>query len=394
MQNNQRVDFRQLKAKVGIDDVAYQLGYRLDRRAGVGRYIEMVSQSGDDKIIIKNPRNKAEQSYFRRNGMGGGDVVSFIREHLADFHEYGRGEWENVARVLAKLANEPMPEHSEVRYSAQGRGSGLFDASRYEVTPATERMKEAMAFLVPRGLRRDTLEFFAPYLSLVRDKQREGESYINLGFPYRVAGQEAVVGYELRGFGGFKSKAVGTNSTTGAWLATHAVTPTDVRHVYFAESGFDIMAFYQANRLRIDVDNAAFVSLGGTFSNGQVSTVMQHFCKAKVMDCFDNDLPGRMAGLRMAALLEGVPLGLFPVAENVKVVADGKMTVVPAAELSLKALEELIPLHNKVGVAKPAPNFKDWNDQILGKPMNIVNAPNKFERNRNLEERRTQSRKI
>lgn len=394
MQNNPRVDFRQLKAKVGIDDVAYRLGYRLDRRAGVGRYIEMVSQSGDDKIIIKNPRNKAEQSYFRRNGMGGGDVVSFIREHLADFHEYGRGEWENVARVLAKLANEPMPEHSEVRYSAQGRGSGLFDASRYEVTPATERMKEAMAFLVPRGLRRDTLEFFAPYLSLVRDMQREGESYINLGFPYRVAGQEAVVGYELRGFGGFKSKAVGTNSTTGAWLATHAVTPTDVRHVYFAESGFDIMAFYQANRLRIDVDNAAFVSLGGTFSNGQVSTVMQHFCKAKAMDCFDNDLPGRMAGLRMAALLKGVPLGLFPVAENVKVVADGKMTVVSAAELSLKALEELIPLHNKVGVAKPAPNFKDWNDQVLGKAMTVVQSSTKFDRDRNLAERRNVSRKM
>lgn len=394
MQNNQRVDFRQLKAKVGIDDVAYRLGYRLDRRAGVGRYIEMVSQSGDDKIIIKNPRNKAEQSYFRRNGMGGGDVVSFIREHLADFHEYGRSEWENVARVLAKLANEPMPEHSEVRYSAQGRGSGLFDASRYEVTPATERMKEAMAFLVPRGLRRDTLEFFAPYLSLVRDKQREGESYINLGFPYRVAGQDAVEGYELRGFGGFKSKAVGTNSTTGAWLATHAVTPTDVRHVYFAESGFDIMAFYQANRLRIDVDNAAFVSLGGTFSNGQVTAVMQHFRQAKAMDCFDNDLPGRMAGLRMAALLEGVPIGLFPVGDKVKVVAEGKVIEVGSNELSLRTLGELITLHDKAGLAKPAPNFKDWNDQVLGKAMTVVQSSTKFDRDRNLSERRNVSRKM
>ena len=32
-----KVNFKDLKAKVGIDDVAYALGYRLDRKAGVGR---------------------------------------------------------------------------------------------------------------------------------------------------------------------------------------------------------------------------------------------------------------------------------------------------------------------------------------------------------------------
>lgn len=393
MHHNNRIDFQQLKAKVGIDDVAYQLGYRLDRRAGVGRYIELVSKEGDDKIIIKNPRNKAEQSYFRRNGMGGGDVMTFIREHLTDFHEYGRNEWENVARVLARMTNEPLPDRMEMKYTAHSK-SGNFDADRYEAIPATERMKETMAFLVPRGLRRDTLEFFAPHLSLVRDKQREGDSYINLGFPYRVAGKDQVVGYELRGFGGFKSKAVGTNSTTGVWMVTKAIQPNDVRHVYFAESGFDIMAFYQANRLRIDVNNAAYVSLGGTFSNGQVSTVMQHFSKAKAMDCFDNDLPGHMAGLRMAALLEGVALGLFPIGDKIKLVAEGKSVELLSSELSLKTLANLIPLHDKVGLAKPTPNFKDWNDQILGKPMTAVQSPTKFDRDRNLEERRKVSRKM
>lgn len=393
MHHNNRIDFQQLKAKVGIDDVAYQLGYRLDRRAGVGRYIEMVSANDDDKIIIKNPCNKAEQTFFRRNGMGGGDVVTFIREHLTDFHEYGRNEWENVARVLARMANEQLPDRMEMKYTAHSK-SGNFDADRYESIPATERIKETMAFLVPRGLRRDTLEFFAPHLSLVRDKQREGESYINLGFPYRVAGQDQVVGYELRGFGRFKSKAVGTNSTAGAWVVTKAVSLSDVRHVYFAESGFDIMAFYQANQLRIDVNNAAFVSLGGTFSNGQVSTVMQHFSKAKAMDCFDNDLPGRMAGLRMAALLEGIPVGLFPVGDKVKVVADSKTVEVLTSELSLKTLVTLVPLHDKVGLAKPAPNFKDWNDQVLGKPMTAMQSPTKFDRDRNLAERRNVSRRM
>ena len=44
-----KVNFQDLKAKVGIDDVAYALGYRLDRRAGVGRYMELVLGDGKEK---------------------------------------------------------------------------------------------------------------------------------------------------------------------------------------------------------------------------------------------------------------------------------------------------------------------------------------------------------
>ena len=35
---NGTLNFKDLKAKVGVDDIAYFLGYRLDRSAGVGRY--------------------------------------------------------------------------------------------------------------------------------------------------------------------------------------------------------------------------------------------------------------------------------------------------------------------------------------------------------------------
>ena len=44
-----KVSFQELKTRVGIDDVAYALGYRLDRKAGVGRYFEMVLGDGHDK---------------------------------------------------------------------------------------------------------------------------------------------------------------------------------------------------------------------------------------------------------------------------------------------------------------------------------------------------------
>lgn len=53
-----KVNFKDLKAKVGIDDVAYTLGYRLDRKAGVGRYIELVLGDGREKrdtLIVCHP---------------------------------------------------------------------------------------------------------------------------------------------------------------------------------------------------------------------------------------------------------------------------------------------------------------------------------------------------
>lgn len=41
-----KVNFKELKSRVGVDDIAYALGYRLDRKAGVGKYIELVLGEG------------------------------------------------------------------------------------------------------------------------------------------------------------------------------------------------------------------------------------------------------------------------------------------------------------------------------------------------------------
>ena len=114
-----KVSFKDLKARVGIDDIAYYLGYRLDRSAGVGKYIEMVLDNGDihtDKIIIKNPQDKSAQTYFRRNGAKSGDVVNLIIENINSFGESGHDTWEIVAKVMARFANEPIPDYRDRKY--------------------------------------------------------------------------------------------------------------------------------------------------------------------------------------------------------------------------------------------------------------------------------------
>lgn len=63
-----KASFKALKEKVGVDDIAYSLGYRLKREAGVGKYIEMALPDGRVVTLtpwlsaIRNPRSASSIS--------------------------------------------------------------------------------------------------------------------------------------------------------------------------------------------------------------------------------------------------------------------------------------------------------------------------------------------
>ena len=253
-------DFKALKEKVGIDDIAYSLGYRVNRLAGVGKFVEMCLMDGNgkhiDTIVIRNPKDKAGQSFFRHNAMGKGDVINFIKENIDSFHEQGRNQWEKIANILRKFANEPIPDIGDSAYLKKMgyTESQHFDASRYEVQPMAEHLKNGMMYMTPRGFSKETLKTFSPFIVRIKDLKSDRFNDYNIGFPYREPGKDEILGYEVRGYGNFKGKVTGTNSTTAAWIASlsREENPMAVRNVYFAESAYDIMAFYQANAMRID----------------------------------------------------------------------------------------------------------------------------------------------
>ena len=56
--------------------------------------------------------------------------------------------------------------------------------------------------------------------------------------------------------------------------------------------------------------NIVLVSLGGTFSDAQITSVMNRYPEARPFDCFDNDQAGRVYGLRMLSLLENIPMNI------------------------------------------------------------------------------------
>lgn len=223
-----KVSFKQLKSRVGVDDVAYALGYRLDRKAGVGRYIELVLGDGADRrdtIIVSHPNDKAAQTFFRRDGSKG-DVVTLICENLDAFFVSGKDEWQKTAKVMARFANMPEPKYREDRdYVRSVKAVFEFDSSRYEVKPLD--LTRIPPIFSQRGLSDETVKALAPFISLIRDGRNGKFDGYNIGFPYTASDDGQVKGYEIRGYGGYKSKAAGTDSSSAAgWLTFQAARAT------------------------------------------------------------------------------------------------------------------------------------------------------------------------
>jgi hypothetical protein len=194
--------------------------------------------------------------------------------------------------------------------------------------------------------------------------------------------------------GGYKSKAAGTNSSSAAWVADLSGGNNGlVKSVFFCESAFDAIAFYQMNRAQLS-DNIALVSLGGTFSDGQITGVMERFPNARAFDCFDNDLAGRIYGLRMMALLENIPLKITKTGNGLMVEAKGKSIEIDTGRSIMSQVSSSLSIRYKMGQWTPPKAFKDWNDCLMNKPMEPIITPNKSDRDASLAEQRKSSLKM
>lgn len=188
--------------------------------------------------------------------------------------------------------------------------------------------------------------------------------------------------------------AAGTNSSSAAWVADLSGGKGElVRSVFFCESAFDAMAFYQMNRARLG-NNITLVSLGGAFSDRQVTGVMERFPNARAFDCFDNDLAGRIYALRMMALLENISLKITKTDIGLKVEAKGKSIEVDTRHSIIPQITSALSLRYRMGQWPPPKAYKDWNDCLQNKPMMHVIAPDKNDRDISLVEQRKSSLKI
>ena len=387
-------EYKAFKEKVGVDDVASYLGYKLDRKAGIGKYVEYNIRDGRghkmDSIIISHPHAKSSQTYFHRNGASGGDAISLIRENLNGFGVTGNSEPEMLRAAMAKLANDDtIISKSEDRYKELK--PQVFSLSRYQMETAAEHFEAVMSFFRARSIDEETVRVFLPFLMRVTDAEAQYR-YKDLAFPYTQPGSEKIEGFELRGYNNFRQKAPGTNSSSAAWIADFTnEQPDNAKNVYFFESGYDAMAFYQVNKSRLSLEASVFVSTGGTFSSMQIKGITDYYSQAKFWDCFDNDLPGILYGVRMESQMSGQFVNIITTDDSVIFQKGADKCRMKKEEVSLPKVREQLGLDRHVYVWKAPKAFKDWNDVTMNKPMKDLPVKSKHQRDENLREKRRKS---
>lgn len=376
------------RGKISIQEVAYQLGYRIDKTKGKNTpSFVLTSQDGKetDRIYIKNPNDLENSLFWRRNPGPGrqafGDVIAFIRENINSFIESAgaRNEIDAVNKVCQKLSNSTV-DMNVVMASGQSTGTYIPHSERNFDLADFEREKgnweKAMRFFKERGIDEYTASLFKDNYELIRDTKANNKvSWKNLGFPYRRPGESAIVGYEIRGFGKFKSKAEGTDSAHACWQAYLGKRGTpdnipafEIEKIHIAESAYDVMSYVQLHQGRIDFDTSLFVSVGGTFTNDLMHKLFTAYPTATPVLHFDNDITGVMYDIRAAAIKAGKVMRSTTGNGEVIFYMNDKQFSVPADQLSynqfIKASGLTSEARPNVIIEKAPGDFKDWNEVL------------------------------
>lgn len=392
---SQRADFKKLKSEVNLINVAQHLGYKIDYSKGGERAAWTELTLGElDRIIVGFDKKENQQFFFRRhsgNGAMKGDVITLIRENLDKYPSVTGTEWHRVAKIMSDYANRPAPEYQESARAKVSMATQELDVNRYEIKSFNFDFLGRL--FKERKISEDTAKAFSPYLCMIRDLEKENFKGYNLGFPYTLTGKDKHLGYEIRGINGFKSKAAGSDSSVAAWIADFS-GDRPIRNVYFFESAFDAMAFYQLNQARIDVDSSVFISVGGQTGRVRLANLMQQYHGATIHDCFDNDASGRVYGLRMAEVKLGIDIRATKTENGVNVEINGVKKLLPIAEANASGLKKHFHLDSDIAVSTAPHGFKDWNDVVKGDRMEPKISETKYARDEHLAERRKSSRKL
>lgn len=384
--------YKDYRSKISIAEVAYELGYRIDKTKGKNTpSFILTGRDGHevDRIYIKHPNNLDNSIFWRRSPGPGrlayGDVVAFIRENINSFSESvgARNEIDAVNKVCQRLTNTVVDmnvvmatgEKNGIYVSQNERNFNLQDFER-----EIGNWQKAMRFLKERGIDEDTARLFKDNIELVRDTKAGNKvSWKNLAFPYRRPGESDIVGYEIRGFGKYKSKAEGTDSAHACWQAYLGKRGTpdnipayEIEQIHIAESAYDVMSYVQLHQGRLDFDKTLFVSVGGTFTNNLMHKLFTTYPQATAVLHFDNDITGVMYDIRAASIKAGKTLRSTTGNDSVVFYLDDKQFSVPADQLSYNKFIMASGLYSadrpNVVIEKAPGDFKDWNE-VLQKAM-------------------------
>lgn len=292
--------------RVNIQEVLKEAGYVLNRKDGIRypSYIRLDASghkvSGDKFLITRNGQCCFQPPEDKRY-----NVISFITEHPEKFDQYrpDMNPYYLVHCVCSKILNEPVPDRNAAIFDFR-KERDPFSLSTYNIRRwDKDDYKPFYPYFVSRGINLSTQSAFRQDFMLAERQSADGKSYASLSFPLRIpsAGPVGdVVGLEQRGRRrsdgtSYKGMAAGSNSSEGLWIASpnRRSTLEQTRNVYWFESAYDAMAYYQLHRSKdYDARYGVYVSTGGNPSVGQMRGVLEAAPDARHHLCFDEDAAG------------------------------------------------------------------------------------------------------
>lgn len=255
------LNYEDFKQRIDIQDLLVDAGYSLNRCDGL-RCPSYVKRGSDgkrvrgDKFIVTDNGFCCFQPPQRKNY----NVISFIKEHPHLFSEYtpGMNTDRLVNLVCNRLLNHPL-ERPSVPIERE-RSKKTFNLKEYERLDFRrddwDSQKAFYPYFKSRGITLDTQRAFSNNFFIAMREASNGKTYANLSFPLRKPNDLGIiVGLEERsranaeGKTVYKGMAAGSNASEGLWIACPAGKALDkVKDVYWFESAYDAMAFYQINK--------------------------------------------------------------------------------------------------------------------------------------------------
>ncbi len=377
--------YEDFKQRIDIQDLLMDAGYHLNKRDGLRypSYVRLDSENrrirGDKFIVTGNGL-----CCFRPPERKNYNVISFIKEHPEMFSEYRPGMSKDrlVNLVCHRLLNQPVEER-ETKIIASKNGNVTFDIRDYTFVRFEldnwESQKRFYPYFKNRGITLDTQRAFADHLLLATVTRENGNSYTHLAFPMKVPGKDEIVGLEERsrpnieGKSAYKGKAAGSNSSEGLWIARLSGIPlANAKDVYWFESCYDAMAYYQLHPDKRQLNDAVFLSTGGTPGEKQFAGILALLPDAQHHLCFDRDKAGLMYAVNFALQRAGRTFSNYLTDKGnlvIRDLTDGyERKSIPMEVTDFKEICHTIGIDEARNIRHlPQEGYKDWNDLLLGK---------------------------
>ena len=356
-------DFELYVNRLNVQDILSYAGYKFIRKDGL-KYpcFQRIDSEGrrvrGDKFIVTQGGKCCFQPPVQKSF----NVISLIKSHPELFPEAAVGLQGNalVNAVCRKILNMDLKDREITGYNESLKTQKPFNLEDYDLLHFDKDDKKVQLAFYPyfksRGIGLMTQYLFRHRFCLATHETKSGKKITNLSLPLAIPGKSGIVGLEERsrprldGSTGYKGKAAGSNGSEGLWMASPNCVPLQkVKDVYWFESAYDAMAYFQTHiKNDYSLYKAMFVSTGGSLTVMQARGVLEQAPDATHHLCFDNDMAGRQ----------------FTVNFNNEVKRMQEKASKEQGEtnsLGTDAIPEV-----KVVREVPMEGYKDWNEELLG----------------------------